>query len=199
VVDSLGVAGYFDNPGKVVVTDTATAVQALGALAHETRLAIYRMLVEQSGTWSMPNPAGADGLPAIGELAAADRIAIGVPDVLGVDRDVYAGRTTAVIGGGHSALNALIELAELREAAPGTRILWIMRKNRVEAAFGGEGADALAQRGALGTQSRALVESGAVDVVTPFLITAISRTGDDVNGRRGAGGSARHADCRADR
>jgi len=31
----------------VVVMDTATAVQALGALAHETRLAIYRMLVEQ--------------------------------------------------------------------------------------------------------------------------------------------------------
>ncbi len=27
--------------------DTAIAVQALGALAHETRLAIYRMLVEQ--------------------------------------------------------------------------------------------------------------------------------------------------------
>jgi thioredoxin reductase len=138
-----------------------------------------RAVIDASGTWSMPNPAGADGLPAIGELAAADRIAVGIPDVLGVDRDVYAGRTTAVIGGGHSALNALIELAELREAEPGTRILWIMRKNRVEAAFSGEGADALAQRGALGTQSRALVESGAVDVVTPFRITAISRTDDD--------------------
>lgn len=34
--------------------DSSQAVQALGALAHETRLAIYRMLVEQ----------GPDGLPA---------------------------------------------------------------------------------------------------------------------------------------
>jgi thioredoxin reductase len=138
-----------------------------------------RAVIDASGTWSMPNPAGADGLPAIGEVAAADRIAVGIPDVLGVDRDVYAGRTTAVIGGGHSALNALIELAELRKSAPGTRILWIMRKENVEAAFGGEEADALAQRGALGTQSRVLVESGAVDVVTPFRIAAISRTTDD--------------------
>jgi ArsR family transcriptional regulator, arsenate/arsenite/antimonite-responsive transcriptional repressor len=47
VVDNLGAVAYFDNPGKVVMMDTATAVQALGALAHETRLAIYRMLVEQ--------------------------------------------------------------------------------------------------------------------------------------------------------
>jgi thioredoxin reductase len=138
-----------------------------------------RAVIDASGTWPTPNPAGADGLPAIGEIAATDRIAVGIPDVLGVDRNVYAGRTTAVIGGGHSALNALIELAEVREAAPGTCILWIMRKQHVEAAFGGEGADALAQRGALGTQSRALVESGAVDVVTPFRIEAISRTVDD--------------------
>jgi ArsR family transcriptional regulator len=47
VIDCSGVAVYFDNPGKVVIMDTAIAVQALGALAHETRLAIYRMLVEQ--------------------------------------------------------------------------------------------------------------------------------------------------------
>jgi ArsR family transcriptional regulator, arsenate/arsenite/antimonite-responsive transcriptional repressor len=47
VVDNLGAAIYFHNPGKVVIMDAAIAVQALGALAHETRLAIYRMLVEQ--------------------------------------------------------------------------------------------------------------------------------------------------------
>lgn len=145
----------------------------------EERSIEARAVIDASGTWSMPNPAGADGLPAIGEVAAADRIALGIPDVLGADHAVYAGRTTAVVGSGHSALNALIDLAALREAAPGTRIFWLLRKDNVEAAFGGEDADALAQRGALGSQARALVESGAVDVVTPYRIAAISRTAEE--------------------
>jgi len=51
---------------------------------------------------------------------------------------------------------------------PGTAIIWLMRKERVETAFGGEAADALPERGALGSQARSLVESGAVEVVTPF-------------------------------
>jgi len=136
-------------------------------------------VIDASGTWSTPNPAGADGLPAIGEIEAADRIATGIPDVLGSDRAIYAGRTTAVVGSGHSALSALIELAALREAVPGTRIFWLMRKERVEAAFGGEEADVLAARGALGSRGRTLVESGAVDVVTPFRISSISRDADD--------------------
>ena len=34
-------------------------------------------VIDASGTWSTPNPAGADGLPALGEIDAADRIAYG--------------------------------------------------------------------------------------------------------------------------
>jgi len=136
-----------------------------------------RAVIDASGTWATPNPTGSDGLPAIGEEAAADHIATGIPDVLGTARSRYAGRTTAVIGGGHSALNALIELAVLREEAPETRILWIMRKARIEAAFGGEDLDGLPARGALGSQARHLVESGAVEVLTPFRIAEIRRNG----------------------
>jgi cation diffusion facilitator CzcD-associated flavoprotein CzcO len=33
-----------------------------------------KAVIDASGTWGSPNPAGADGLPAIGEAAAADRI-----------------------------------------------------------------------------------------------------------------------------
>ena len=132
-----------------------------------------RAVIDASGTWSTPNPAGSDGLPAIGEEAAAAHIKAGIPDVLGQDRARYAGRTTAVIGGGHSALNGLIELAALRDEVPGTRILWIMRKIRIEAAFGGEELDGLPARGALGIQARTLVESGAAEVLTPFRITEI--------------------------
>ena len=43
-------------------------------------------VIDVSGTWHSPNPAGANGLSAIGEREAADRIAHGRPDVLGKDR-----------------------------------------------------------------------------------------------------------------
>ena len=57
-------------------------------------------VIDASGTWHSPNPAGANGLPAIGETEAADRIAYGMPDVLGKDRARYAGKTVAVLGAG---------------------------------------------------------------------------------------------------
>ena len=139
------------------------------------RLAEARAVIDCSGTWGTPNPAGAGGLPAIGEAEAARSIATGIPDVLGAARARHAGRTTAVIGGGHSALNALLDLAALRATDPATRILWIMRKRRIEDAFGGEGADGLPERGALGSRARALVQSGAVDVLSPFGIAEIRR------------------------
>ena len=40
-------------------------------------------IIDASGTWHSPNPAGANGLPAIGETQAASNIAYGMPDVLG--------------------------------------------------------------------------------------------------------------------
>lgn len=123
------------------------------------RILEARAVIDTSGTWTEPNPAGADGLPAPGEAEAADRIAYGIPDVLECDRAHYAGKITAVVGSGHSALNVLIDLAHLGREAPGTRVHWIMRKEHVEAAFGGETADALPARGALGSQGRTLVRA----------------------------------------
>lgn len=43
-----------------------------------------RAVIDASGTWSLPNPAGADGLPAFGEAAASGRIVYGIPDGRGV-------------------------------------------------------------------------------------------------------------------
>lgn len=163
---------------RTVGRDALPFVLRVAGADRQVRSFEARAVVDASGTWSHPNPAGADGLPAPGEVEAADRIAYGIPDVLGQDRGRYAGRTTAVVGSGHSALNALIELAQLAGEAPGTRILWITRKEHVEAAYGGEEADALPGRGALGSQGRALVESGAVKVLAPFRIAEITRAPD---------------------
>jgi hypothetical protein len=69
----------------------------------------------------------------------------------------------------------LIELSALRWDVAGTEIFWLLRKERVDAAFGGETADALPERGALGSHARALVESGAVKVMTPFHVAELVR------------------------
>ena len=37
-------------------------------------------VIDASGTWTAPNPLGADGLPALGEAEHADRISYGIPD-----------------------------------------------------------------------------------------------------------------------
>jgi thioredoxin reductase len=159
-------------------------------MADGSRETIHaKAVIDASGTWTSPNPAGSDGLPAVGEPEASGDICYGIPDILGRHRHLYADRTVMVVGGGHSALNALIELGQLREAAPRTSVVSVMRKQSLEAAFGGEAADALPARGALGIQARQLVEAGAVRAVSPFHVSEIARRGDDrlaVKGEDGA-------------
>ncbi len=72
-------------------------------------------VIDASGTWGKANPLGASGLPALGEeqAAAAGFVTGPLPDVLGTDRARFAGRTTLVVGMGHSAANTLVALAQL--------------------------------------------------------------------------------------
>jgi hypothetical protein len=132
-----------------------------------------RAVVDCSGTWNAPNPAGSHGMPAPGETAHADRIAYGIPDVLGAERSTYAGRTTLVVGAGHSAMNAVLDLVTLAQSAPGTRVLWAFRRSLGAVNFGGGARDGLAQRGELGARAQALVEAGQVTALAPFLIDSI--------------------------
>jgi thioredoxin reductase len=134
-----------------------------------------RAVIDASGTWTSPNPIGSNGFPALGEKRMQDRIFYGMPKLEGVTRARYAGRKTLVIGSGHSAINALLDLSELKQEVPETEIVWAMRKENIEEAFGGEAEDALAQRGALGSAARSIVEAGAAQVLSPFRISALER------------------------
>ena len=112
-----------------------------------------REVIDASGTWTTPGPAGGSGLPALGERAAADRITYRVPDLTDpAVRTRYAGRRTAVIGTGASAFTALAHLADLAEAddGAGTHAVWILRRGISGSTFGGGTADQLPARGALG-------------------------------------------------
>jgi N-acetylglutamate synthase-like GNAT family acetyltransferase/thioredoxin reductase len=137
-----------------------------------------RAVIDSTGTWNHPNPVGASGLPAIGESETADRIAYGIPDVLGTARDRYAAKRTLVVGAGHSAANALLALAELAKQAPGTRLVWSVRSPSLTRVFGGGDADALPARGALGTSLRRLRDSGGLEFRAGLRITRIVRHGD---------------------
>lgn len=135
-------------------------------------------VIDATGTWFSPNPAGANGLPAFGEHHAQERISYGMPDVLGRDRSRYAGKAVAVLGAGHSAVGTLIDLARLKEEVPGTEIYWLLRSDTPEKSFGGGAADQLSARGALGTAFAALVASGKLRVETGFRVSHLGREGD---------------------
>ncbi len=144
-------------------------------------------VIDASGTWSSPNGAGANGLAAIGEPEAHDHIAYGMPDVWGRDRARYAGKTVAVLGSGHSAIGTLIELVRLKDEAPGTQVIWLLRGDRPEKAFGGGANDKLAARGELGAAFARLVGEGRVQVEPAFRVSHL----DVQNGRLRVGaGSA---------
>jgi hypothetical protein len=141
-----------------------------------------RAVLDASGTWTKPNPLGASGLPALGEADAGSRVAYGLPDVLGCDRDRYAGRRTVVVGAGHSAATSLLALAELQRQAPGTEIVWAVRSAtpRPLVGKGSAEADELPARGRLATDLAALVEAGRIELVAGFRISSLEQAGDRV-------------------
>ncbi|WP_082536454.1 MULTISPECIES: arsenic resistance N-acetyltransferase ArsN2 [unclassified Roseateles] len=143
-----------------------------GGQVHELRA---RAIIDATGTWQQPNPVGANGLPAIGEQQAQDRIFYGIPDVAGALRSRYEGKRTLVIGAGHSAANALLALAELARQAPATRLAWGVRSPALQRVFGGGDADALPARGALGAALRRLRDDGALAFISGLRITRIDR------------------------
>ncbi|WP_053747697.1 NAD(P)-binding domain-containing protein [Streptomyces sp. MMG1533] len=148
---------------------------------REERIAA-RAVIDASGTWSVPSPIGADGLPALGEKAATEQISYRVPDLNDpAVRARYAGKRTAVVGSGASAFTALAYLADLaKEEGNGTHAVWILRRGIGASTYGGGEADELPARGALGLRAKAAVEEGHASAATGFRTEAVER---DTDGR----------------
>ncbi|WP_219413498.1 NAD(P)-binding domain-containing protein [Pseudonocardia nigra] len=135
-----------------------------------------RAVIDASGTWTSPNPLGGDGLPALGERAAVDRIRYRVPNLTDpAEQARYGGRRIAVAGSGHSALTALVAFAELAQAVPGTHVEWLLRRGEIGTTFGGGDADQLPARGALGKRAAEAVAAGHITTVTRFRTAAVER------------------------
>ena len=156
-IDKLKDAGRDEAPFELVVDERGTEQRYLASA-----------VIDASGTWTRPNPLGAGGLPVAGERTFADRIAYGIPDVLDADRARYAGKRVVVVGSGHSAFNAILDLVALRESAPATQIVWAIRSGAPGRKYGGGGDDQLPARGALGATVRGLVADGSVALASGF-------------------------------
>ncbi|MFF5809330.1 NAD(P)-binding domain-containing protein [Streptomyces sp. NPDC012746] len=161
-------------------------VHLTGPEGREERI-FARAVIDASGTWSTPSPAGGSGLHALGEKNAADHVTYRVPDLKDpAVRTRYAGKRTAVIGSGASAFTALAYLADLAkngedgngEDGTGTHATWILRRGISGSTFGGGSADQLPARGALGLAAKAAVDGGYADAVTGFRTDVIEKTGD---------------------
>ncbi|MER7469703.1 FAD-dependent oxidoreductase [Micromonospora sp. NPDC000018] len=137
---------------------------------------LARAVIDASGTWGTPNFLGASGLPARGETDAAAYLEHALPDVLGTDRDRFAGRHTLVVGAGHSAANTLLSLAELAAQVPRTEVTWAIRTASPARTYGGGDADALPARGALGSRLRDHVDAGRIRLLTGFSVHALTPT-----------------------
>lgn len=134
---------------------------------QELKIVEARAIIDATGTWGNPNPVTSNGVWLSSERACQDYIEYGIPDIV-QNTTRYANKTIAVIGGGHSAINTLLELADLQIKYPRTKLIWILRKKHISDAFGGEEKDALEARGALGTKIHSLVDAEKVEVYTPF-------------------------------
>lgn len=141
---------------------------------NDIRIIEARAVIDATGIWGNPNPANSTGVWLQNEKALSDHIEYGIPDI-NTNTERYTNKKIAVIGGGHSAINTLLALSELQEENPATKLVWIMRKKSVDEAYGGQEKDALAARGALVVRINELVDSGKVEVITPFYISQMKK------------------------
>lgn len=89
------------------------------------------LVIDCTGTYGNHNWLGQGGMPALCELSTEEHIEYGLPDLLGAEREEYAGRSTLVVGAGYSAATNVVGLAKLAAERAGTHVTWLTRQSRV--------------------------------------------------------------------
>lgn len=175
---------------KVKTRGREEAAFVVRAMTDEGEREYYvSAVLDATGTWSHPNPLGANGINAQGEAQFAGRICYGMPDILGAQRQRFAGKRVLVVGAGHSAAGSLLALAQLADEVPGTALVWAVRGHSLAKTFGGGEADGLPARGQVGVRLQALHKAGRLEIHTNFRIRKITEQqgqlrvlGEDVDG-----------------
>ncbi|MGG0410252.1 FAD-dependent oxidoreductase [Peribacillus simplex] len=131
-----------------------------------------KAVIDSSGTWTNPNPILSNGIWTNAERKLHNQIHYGIPNVVQLENR-YQNKLIMVIGSGHSAINALLDLATLQQKFTDTKIYWVLRKKQINEVYGGQENDGLAARGELGIRIQQIVESGRINILTPFHINEI--------------------------
>jgi thioredoxin reductase len=138
-----------------------------------------RAVIDASGTYRSPNSLSSGGLELLGMTEIADRVTAALPDVLGRDRALFAGRHTTVVGAGHSAANTLLALASLARDVPGTTVTWLIRNSQA-VRVSSSPDDQLEGRAVLGSRVDRAVADGQISVLDGFEVIRAHRAGDRV-------------------
>ncbi len=121
--DAIGEAARLDRPFRLLLEHEG---KETAHLAHA--------VIDASGVYSNPQFLGDGNIPAVGERttrrSAPGRLHYHLVDLLGARRSDFAGKTTLVIGAGHSAATHLEALGRLVREASETRVIWACRKHR---------------------------------------------------------------------
>ena len=170
-LDKVSNAGRDTAPFEIRWTDAAGDEQAT----------LARAVIDASGTWTQPNPMGVDGLPVLGERRAAR------PDRLRHSRRCWARIATATPARRRSSSAAAIRpstrrwrCSSLQDQRPDTKVLWALRRNRIEKLLGGGLNDQLPERGALGLAAKRAIDAGRLQILAPFAATRLAPSDDGV-------------------
>lgn len=131
------------------------------------------IVIDCSGSYNNPNWLGDGGIPALGELENHHRIQYWLENINGEERQKYLGKTSLLVGGGHSAANSVVAFATLFAEAPDTRVLWVTRQ-------GGETPlkpvpnDPLVERDRIVREANTLVNHPNVQWIKETVVEAVS-------------------------
>jgi len=131
-----------------------------------TKLDRADLVLDTSGAYSTPNGTGPGGLPAVGEETLGDRADRWIPRIMGDHMQLDLGARVLLVGDGHSAATALLELEELNQSrtkAGGkpVHVCWVRRDRETGQAFAEVANDPLPARHALVSRANAVARSAS--------------------------------------
>ncbi len=136
-------------------------------------------VIDASGVYQRPNFVGNGGMPCPGERELKSRIDYAIPDIEGRDRARFAGKSTLVVGSGHSAASTLRAVGDLFESSPQTRLVWAVRRDVPEHGdpYTLIPEDSSSTRNALHTRANELSRDERVDFHPRTVVDAIAPAG----------------------
>src|SRR4029453_16593119 len=120
-------------------------------------------VIDCSGVFGQATFVGHGGVPAVGELEYQHLIDTRLPDILGKDRQHFAGKHTLLVGGGYSAATNAVSLGPLAPEVRGPVVSWTPRREGPAGAGGPIAVianDRLPERAALAREANNLTKIG---------------------------------------